>query len=54
MKKILHKKLIVPVIAIIIFTSTTAFKTDFFEIERELKININDLFKINNKWYNNY
>ena len=29
-------------------------QTDFFEIERELKININDLFKINNKWYNNY
>jgi len=27
---------------------------EFFEIEKELKININDLFKINNKWYNNY
>ena len=27
---------------------------DFFEIEGELKINIKDLFKINNEWYNNY
>jgi carboxyl-terminal processing protease len=38
MKKILHKKLIVPVIAIIIFTSTTAFKTDFFEIAKQIEI----------------
>jgi phosphoribosylformylglycinamidine synthase len=27
---------------------------DYFEIEGELKINIKDLFKINNEWYNNY
>ena len=27
---------------------------EFFEIEKELKIKINDLFKINNEWYNNY
>jgi phosphoribosylformylglycinamidine synthase subunit PurL len=27
---------------------------EFFEIEKELKIKINDLFKINNTWYNNY
>ena len=27
---------------------------DFFEIEDELKINIKDLYKINNEWYNNY
>jgi phosphoribosylformylglycinamidine synthase subunit PurL len=27
---------------------------DYFEIENELKINIKDLFKINNEWYNNY
>ena len=26
----------------------------FFEIENELKISLNDLFKINNEWYNNY
>ena len=29
-------------------------QSDFFEIEDELKINIKDLFKINNEWYNNY
>ena len=27
---------------------------EFFEIEKELKISTNDLFKINNEWYNNY
>ena len=27
---------------------------NFFEIEGEMKIDINDLFKINNQWYNNY
>ena len=27
---------------------------DYFEIESELKINIKDLFKTNNEWYNNY
>ena len=27
---------------------------EFFEVEDELNININDLFKINNTWYNNY
>ena len=26
----------------------------FFEIEGELKIGLNNLFKINNQWYNNY
>ena len=26
----------------------------YFEIEGELKIDINDLCKANNKWYNNY
>ena len=26
----------------------------YFEIEGEMKTNINDLFKINHKWYNNY
>ena len=25
-----------------------------FEIEGEVKISINDLFKVNNQWYNNY
>ena len=27
---------------------------DFFEIQDELKINIKDLYKTNNQWYNNY
>jgi phosphoribosylformylglycinamidine synthase len=27
---------------------------DNFEIEKELKISVNDLFEINNQWYNNY
>ncbi len=27
---------------------------NYFEIEGEIKIDINDLFKINNQWYNNY
>ena len=27
---------------------------DYFELEKELKISINDLYKINNKWYYNY
>ena len=27
---------------------------EFFEVEGELKIAKNDLFKINNQWYNNY
>ena len=26
----------------------------FFEIEGEMKTDVNDLFKINNQWYNNY
>ena len=27
---------------------------DYFEIDGELKINIKELYKINNQWYNNY
>ena len=29
-------------------------QNDYFEVEGELKINIKDLFKVNNEWYNNY
>ena len=29
-------------------------QSNFFEIEKELKIGIKDLYKINNEWYNNY
>ena len=27
---------------------------DVIELEGELKINIKDLYKVNNEWYNNY
>ena len=27
---------------------------DYFEIEGEMKIQIKELYKINNEWYNNY
>ena len=27
---------------------------DHFEIEKEMKINIKELYKMNNQWYNNY
>ena len=27
---------------------------DFFEIEGEMKASVNDLFNVNNQWYNNY
>tara|TARA_B110000444_G_scaffold259533_1_gene303559 strand:+ start:742 stop:2922 length:2181 start_codon:yes stop_codon:yes gene_type:complete len=29
-------------------------QNDYFEIDGEIKINIKDLYKINNEWYNNY
>jgi phosphoribosylformylglycinamidine synthase len=34
--------------------SIATVQKDNFEILNELKININDLYKFNNKWYNNY
>ena len=27
---------------------------DYFEVPGEIKISINDLYKANNSWYNNY
>ena len=27
---------------------------DHFEVEGELKIDVNELYKLNNKWYHNY
>ena len=27
---------------------------DYFEIEKEMRIEIKELYKINNQWYNNY
>ncbi|WP_411766180.1 S41 family peptidase [Winogradskyella sp. A3E31] len=38
MKKFLQKKLILPVVAVLIFVSTTAFKNDFFEIAKQIEI----------------
>lgn len=44
MKTLLHKKLIIPVFAFVIFFSTTAFKNDFFEIAKQIEI-FTTLFK---------
>lgn len=44
MKKLIHKKLIIPVLAVVIFFSTTAFKNDFFEIAKQIEI-FTTLFK---------
>jgi phosphoribosylformylglycinamidine synthase II len=38
----------------IFYEEIATVQKDNFEILGELKININDLYKINNKWYNNY
>ena len=44
MKKLLHKKIIIPALAVVIFFSTTAFKNDFFEIAKQIEI-FTTLFK---------
>jgi len=44
MKKILHKKIIFPFLAVLIFFGTTAFKNDFFEIAKQIEI-FTTLFK---------
>ena len=38
----------------IYFENIGKTQKDFFEVEGELKLDINDLFKINNTWYNKY
>ncbi len=38
MKKILHKRILLPVIAVVVFLSTTAFRNDFFEIAKQIEI----------------
>jgi len=38
----------------IFYENIGSTQKDYFEIEGELKININALYKINNQWYNNY
>ncbi|MBV7269115.1 S41 family peptidase [Winogradskyella luteola] len=44
MKKLLHKKILIPTLAIVVFFSTTAFKNDFFEIAKQIEI-FTTLFK---------
>ncbi len=44
MKKLLHKKIIIPALAVVLFFSTTAFKNDFFEIAKQIEI-FTTLFK---------
>ena len=38
----------------IFYENIGSTQKDYFEIQGELKININALYKINNQWYNNY
>ena len=38
----------------IFFENIGITQRKYFEIEGEMKTDINDLFKINNQWYNNY
>lgn len=44
MKKLLHKKIVFPFLAVLIFFGTTAFKNDFFEIAKQIEI-FTTLFK---------
>ena len=44
MKKLLRKKIIIPVLACAVFFSTTAFKNDYFEIAKQIEI-FTTLFK---------
>jgi len=39
---------------IYIMKRVATVQKDKFEILGELKINVDDLYKINNSWYNNY
>ncbi len=38
----------------VFFENIGCTQKDYFEIEKELKISIKELYKINNQWYNNY
>ncbi len=44
MKNLLKKKVIIPILACVVFFSTTAFKNDFFEIAKQIEI-FTTLFK---------
>ena len=38
----------------IFFENIGITQNDFFELEKELRINVKELYELNNKWYNNY
>ena len=44
MKHVLKKKIIIPLLVLVVFLSGTAFKSDFFEIAKQIEI-FTDLFK---------
>ena len=44
MKNVLRKKIIIPILACVVFFTTTAFKNDFFEIAKQIEI-FTTLFK---------
>lgn len=44
MKQLLKKRIIIPVLAVVVFFSTTSFKNDFFEIAKQIEI-FTTLFK---------
>ena len=44
MKKLIKRNVVIPVLALTVFVSTTAFKTDFFEIAKQIEI-FTTLFK---------
>ena len=44
MKKLLRKKIILPILATVVLLTTTAYKSDFFEIAKQIEI-FTTLFK---------
>ncbi|HTO34681.1 MAG TPA: hypothetical protein VLZ72_00465, partial [Flavobacterium sp.] len=44
MKHLLRKRIVIPILALVVFFSTTSFRNDFFEIAKQLDI-FTTLFK---------
>lgn len=44
MKKLIHKRVLIPVLAVFVFLAASSFKTDFFEIAKQIEI-FTTLFK---------
>ena len=38
----------------IFYENIGSTQKDYFEIDKEMKIDVKELYKINNQWYNNY